>query len=1244
MGFGEVLLPDAGDAPTLELRDLPADSLSGTGKPAAPPPVPPRKNTTFGVGQSVPPLPLPTMSGLDSSLPRPPAPAVSNTAALDSLELPSLDSFAGQDTGVSAADAMSLGGGLAPSPPSRMKTLSDDAAIDGLDLPAPKGMSGGPSAFDADLPAPKHLAARGTADLPAPKGFFDDAASLDAQLPTPKIASNAGASGLPAPKGFFDDAASLDAQLPTPKIASNAGASGLPAPKGFFDDAASLDAQLPTPKGVSASPESGLPAPKGFFDDVPAPSAFADHADLPTPVSPSAGGPTPAGFFDDVPAPKAMLDAMPAPAPPLDLDGLDLATANSSVAEGTSPVSSAPFGLDGLDLDGGSVPSLDLGGGSDAPSLELPDNSPSDTDYLPHGGGGGALELDTDHAAPASAEVHTTVAKQTKSPAKDKTGPDKAGSKKKLVIAVAAAVGIGAAGFGGFLFYQDWSSGNAADRAASGKVSRAETLLHSDAPGHWEKAAKEANAILQSQPKNGAALGIVAEANYAAAFSQWTRVKERQALGVKALEQAHTAVVKDAHLTKATALQSLVEKRYPDALKRLSQLTRTKPADVDAHLYLGWVHAATHDHTKAIISFNRVLKSDPSRIPALYGLAQSQLESGNQIDAKASFRKAMKESRDKYKLDHVGALLGIHQLTEVDRFGEREARYLAVLERGDIDKTDPRVVSNAWALAGTEALAAGRLDEAERRFAKSLELEPGNLKAFVGEAQSALKRGKTELAKERITRVLTIDPHHLNATLALAEVASAEGDSKKAVELVESILAREPKVESRELLSRAHFTLGSAQELSPDQLAAAEESYKKAQSLAPEGVIGPSVALASLYAKQGRGAEAIEILAPLEERASNDTATAVTLGIAFMNSGDLVRSERNFRRALEQRPGDVEATFQLGRALFMSEQYDEGIKEFNIAYNANETREDIGLELAWAYEQRKRISEAKDMYERLLAARTPSINARARAGSFYARIGDLERATPLGEIILQEQPHHPAGLFLSGIALLAEGSDKKARELFQDAVRLDPQPQYQNSLGLVSEKLQLLDDAIKNYESAAAGDKTYEEPLLGLGRVRLLRAEYDRALPPLLAAVEINPESASAYHLIGKANRALLRHNEAKNAFEKSIEFNRPKETEDQTLGRQPKPNPETHYLLGETYFDLGDSKNAEVAFSAAVDLAMGEEKWLDDAYYQLGSVAKMNKNRGTALRAWTTFLERNRLSSNRRNSVKREVLRLKAR
>ena len=384
-------------------------------------------------------------------------------------------------------------------------------------------------------------------------------------------------------------------------------------------------------------------------------------------------------------------------------------------------------------------------------------------------------------------------------------------------------------------------------------------------------------------------------------------------------------------------------------------------------------YAAAHNHAKAEPAFERVLKITPNRISALYGVAQSQLEMGKYPEAKASFLKAIHESREKYKQDHVGATLGLHQLSEVDRFGEREARYLAILERSDLDKIDPRIVSRTWALAGQEALAAGRLDEAQQRFGKSLELNPANLNAFVGEAKTGLKRGNAELAKERLSRVLGLDSSHLDATLTLAEVEIADSAPGKAIQLAESILAREPKVESREILTQTYLTLGRAQEMTPDQQSAAENSYKKSQEYAADGFIAPTVSLAGLYIKQGRQPEAIKVLEPLQQQAENDTATAVTLGIALLEGGDLERAEKNLRKALEQSPGDVEATFQLGRVLFKAERQEEGIAAFNSAYNSNETREDIGLELAAAYEKMKRVQEAREMYGRLIQAEKPSI-------------------------------------------------------------------------------------------------------------------------------------------------------------------------------------------------------------------------------------------------------------------------------
>jgi cytochrome c-type biogenesis protein CcmH/NrfG len=81
-------------------------------------------------------------------------------------------------------------------------------------------------------------------------------------------------------------------------------------------------------------------------------------------------------------------------------------------------------------------------------------------------------------------------------------------------------------------------------------------------------------------------------------------------------------------LEKGFALQSIVERRAPEAIKRLEELLQTGAQDGDAQLYLAWAHAEKHEHAKAAAAFTESLKKNPLRIPALYGLARSQVALG----------------------------------------------------------------------------------------------------------------------------------------------------------------------------------------------------------------------------------------------------------------------------------------------------------------------------------------------------------------------------------------------------------------------------------------------------------------------------------------------------------------------------------------------------------------------------------------------------------------------------------------
>ena len=164
------------------------------------------------------------------------------------------------------------------------------------------------------------------------------------------------------------------------------------------------------------------------------------------------------------------------------------------------------------------------------------------------------------------------------------------------------------------------------------------------------------------------------------------------------------------------------------------------------------------------------------RIPALYGLGLSQLELGDRDErAQGRSRPSSTSSRDRFKRDHLGALIGLAQLAPV---GERESRYQELLDRPDLAKEPPRAVSRLKPLAGDEALRAGRLDQARgalRGGARARSAQP----ARAGRVWPWSRREPAiwPARASGLEEVLAVAPDHIEGALALGRGGHGRGEA-----------------------------------------------------------------------------------------------------------------------------------------------------------------------------------------------------------------------------------------------------------------------------------------------------------------------------------------------------------------------------------------------------------------------------------------------------------------------------------
>jgi tetratricopeptide (TPR) repeat protein len=1261
-------------APKGFLDDLPAPAARGGATTARNPPAvdldrPAPRGASGGPGPaaiSAAELDLPAPRGVA----RGGAPA-RNPAELD-LDLPAPKGF--------------LDDVPAPRPAAPRPAAPRPAAPD-LDLPAPKGFlddvpaprpaAPGPAAPDLDLPAPKGFLDDIPAprpgpgiDLPAPKGFLDDA-----PVPAPRVGP--GGIDLPAPKGFLDDD-----PVPAPRVGP--GGIDLPAPKGFLDDLpvpaprGTAGARAPAPLDLGtagAAPPAADFAELSLEPDTPAAASSAvglglDFARGPTAAAPAAAAPfglgldaAPNGDFSDLEAGLAPPGSAVGGADsfaPLELDGAasaapggfpDLGLDLGSSQLGAAPEPNGGFGSLGLDLGSSQLGAAPEPGHPEpafadlelrapqprAPAagldieLEPPSTTPaSSASFLTFSAGAAAktppaaLEVEREEPPPAAADQEATRPAPARERAPRRAAAAGPGRRRRKGAVAAAAFGVLLLGGGATGYWHYTQTQERAARVTEG-IAKARSLLQRSEPGHWQQAAQAAERVLQLAENDATAMALAAQAYFAAVIDEGGQRDATQAKGAKLMEQIRATAAVGSDVDKADGLRALAEREPGQAIERLRGVLARKASDADAQLYLGWAHAASQEPDKAITAFRAALQGTPARVAALYGLGRALAAVGEAEAARKAFLEVIERNRN-----HIGALVGVAQLVEAVRYDERERRYLEILERKDLDSADPRAVSQAWTLAGDEALRARRIEEAAQRYGRALDRDPHNLDARVGAARAELAQQHLEPASEKLTAVLKVAPTHVGALITAAELAQQRGQSEAALAQLEQVIGRQPPLKNRTELMRAHLVRASVYAADPAQQAAAEREFRAAIEQSSDGEIGPIIAFASFLANQGRAADALAQLKPIESAAGGDAVLAVTLGLAYAKSADYTSAERWFRTALDLRPRDPEAQFQLGLALLGQKRVNDAIEAIKAAFREDPQREDIGLGLAMIYEENGRTADASTVYGQLLQRAEPSVNARARAGRFFARTGELQKAAEQGRAILAVQGRNAAGLYLQGEGLLADGQPQAAQKSFREATTIDPQAQYLEALGRSSEQLGEMDEALGAFRRATEVDPRFLQPLIGAFRVHFARRAHKEALAELTRALALAPDDPLVHAGIGDCHLAMGNNRDAVRSL---------------TLAARLDGNrASVHYSLGRAYYELDKPRDAAGALGAAVRLARGKEPWLTEAYRLLGYAERTRGGRAAAISAWREYLARAPEQSAEVMDVKRLLLRLEAR
>jgi Flp pilus assembly protein TadD len=1257
--------PSGGAGSSIGLSDLPA----------------PKRNNPLGNAEPSRPAPRSAIAQADLPMPRggrqqpPSAPPVTASGSFDLDDL--LPADGGAELPVPkvggsrpASDVSDLPAPRASAPPVKSRAMTDLPMPGISDLPAPAAPKippvRAPAASVADLPAPRSGA--GIVDLPAPRGGISD-------LPAP--VARGGVTDLPAPRGNPPGIVDLPApragggvvDLPTPRAE-------VPAPKGFFDD-------LPQPARTGAQTKNDLPAPKGFFDDlpgrvnsskpeVPAPKGFFD--DLPGRVNTAKAAasaapevPAPKGFFDDLPgrptgnapqppAPKGFFDDLPQPTSP---------TKPSVPAPRAEKPSNLPVELNletsspALDLglatsNEGSVArkydDLDLSQPSTGIRIETPKTPPADARaHTPSVQPLPAFKKDRGPAPPLELEEPRDILPRNQSqqlgPKKKEAAraldPDAARARAKRVR-VFALVGLLVVAFGGagFFLYSKWSAKRAAANLISDEIAKAKDALTKSDKMHWDRASAAANQVLQEDQKHGEALAVGAEGMLGSALATGVGYTAKVSGARGFIQRAVGENIAGPNLIRAQALSAITTGNGMRAVELLKTLATPDSKDATLHLYLGWAYAAHSDPVNAIKSFDQAatLGTEYIKISAIYGRAQAKLEQADIEGATADFKAV-------YELDkeHIGAQVGLAAAYPASKSQEQEKELLALFERKDFVAGDPRAQVKAWVLAAEAAKRGNRLDVARERYRKALEVLADDLSALAGAADVELRDGKLDAAADQISKALAISKDDIRSQLVQSEISIAKKELSDARARIEALSTRNPTPPKLDLarIKMAAGNLANAESKDEDAAAAYEEAALLAgdTDMAPTlAAVGKLTLLSDKATNEGDAPKATgykeratKLLEKLEAQADKDPSIALSLGMAYLRTGDALKAEPWLRKFVEARPDDAEGQFQLAKALARLDRTDDAITRLNRAIELAPKRPELSIELALTYERAKQDDKANDIYTKLLAAQgaDASVELRARAGRFFSRRGDKKKAGEQGDEILKVAKNHTAGSFLKAEGLLEQNQLDEARLLFGRAAAAERDALYFDGLGRANEakavasnesKYQQL--AIDAYKTATSLDDKLVASHAGMGRMYMLRKEYDLAVVPLDKAYKLDQTDPNVPFLIGLAY--FQQKEKSPDLAKAAVTWLK--------ISNALKPSAEVNYRLGLLYRET-DPKAAAAALETAMDMALKDERdngdawakknmpWLHDLLYQAGDALNATQNLKRAAFAWDAFL-----------------------